>query len=64
MQLVLVEIVGGVEAIEAALAVTAFDHVGAADEDDRDELERCVYRIHLVLRHLVFELRQAPVVAQ
>ena len=64
LQLVLVKVVGRVEPVESALALTALDHVRATYEDYWNELEWCVYGVDLVFRDLIFELRKTPVVAK
>ena len=48
LELVLVEVVSGVESIESALAMLSSDHVGAAHEDNGDELEGSVDGVYLV----------------
>ena len=64
LKLVLVEVVGRVKAIEAALALASLDNVWTAHEHNWNELEWCVDRVDLVFCDLIFELREPPIVTQ
>ena len=62
VKLVLVKIVGRVEAIVAAITLTSFDNIWTADKDNRNKLEWRVDREVVVFGAMFIQLRQASVV--
>lgn len=63
-ELVLVKVIGWIEAIEPALATLASHNIWTAHKDDRNELEWGAQSVDLVVRNLVFELGETSVIAE
>lgn len=56
LKLVLIKVVGGVETIIAAFALSSFDHIWTAHEDYRNKLERRVNRVNVIFSAMVLQL--------